>query len=311
MTRFISRASKNHAKNITLILTKCDIKSKYFKEIMEKITKIDQLQKRAEEIRYDIVSMIAETGSGHPGGSLSGVDIGAVLFFNEMNYDPHNPTREERDRFILSKGHAAPLLYALLAHASYFERSELKTLRKYKSRLQGHPASLMLPGVEVSTGSLGQGLSISCGIALSGKMDKKNYRVYTLLGDGELDEGQVWEAAMFAAHKKLDNLCAIVDRNRLQIDGDTEKVMALEPLKAKWDAFGWHTILIDGHNISDILDAFEEFHSVKNKPTVILAKTVKGKGVSFMENIAGWHGKAPNHKELEQALKEIKARMDA
>jgi len=277
---------------------------------MEKITQIDQLKKRAEEIRYDIVSMIAKAGSGHPGGSLSGADIGAVLFFNEMNFEPQNPEWKDRDKFILSKGHAAPLLYALLAHAGFFERNELKTLRKYKSRLQGHPASYMLPGVEVSTGSLGQGLSISCGIALAGKIDNKKYRVYTLLGDGELDEGQVWEAAMFASHKKLDNLCAIVDRNCLQIDGDTEKVMALEPLKEKWDAFGWHTILIDGHNISDILHGFEEFHSIKNKPTVILAKTVKGKGVSFMENIAGWHGKAPNPDELEQALKEIKVRMD-
>jgi len=276
---------------------------------MERITEIDQLKRKAEKIRYDIVDMIAEAGSGHPGGSLSATDIGAVLFFNEMKYDPQNPEWKDRDKFILSKGHAAPLLYTLLAHAGYFERSELKTLRKYKSRLQGHPASYMLPGVEVSTGSLGQGLSISCGIAMAGKMDKKNYRVYTLLGDGELDEGQVWEAAMFAAHKKLDNLCAIVDRNRLQIDGDTEKVMALEPLKAKWDAFGWHTILIDGHNISDILHAFEEFNTIRKKPTIILAKTVKGKGVSFMENIAGWHGKAPNKEELEQALKEIKARM--
>lgn len=277
---------------------------------MKKLNKIDQLKRKAEEIRYDIVDMIAEAGSGHPGGSLSGADLGSVLFFNEMKYDSQNPKWQNRDRFILSKGHAAPLLYTLLAHAGYFERNELKTLRKYKSRLQGHPASYMLPGVEVSTGSLGQGLSISCGIALVGKLDKKDFRVYTLLGDGELDEGQVWEAAMFGAHKKLDNLCAIVDRNRLQIDGDTEKVMALEPLRAKWDAFGWHTILIDGHDISEILRAFKEFHSVKDKPTIILAHTVKGKGVSFMENKAGWHGKAPNKDELEQALKEIKARME-
>ena len=277
---------------------------------MEKITEIDLLKRKAEEIRHDIVSMIAEAGSGHPGGSLSAADIGSVLFFNEMNYDPQNPNWQDRDKFILSKGHAAPLLYALLANAGYFERSELKTLRKYKSRLQGHPASYMLPGVEVSTGSLGQGLSISCGIALAGNLDNKDFRVYTLLGDGELDEGQVWEAAMFAAHKKLDNLCAIVDRNRLQIDGDTEEVMALEPLKAKWDAFGWHTILIDGHDILEILRAFKEFNSVKDKPTVILAKTMKGKGVSFMENKAGWHGKAPNKDELTQALNEIKARRD-
>ncbi|MCD6329178.1 MAG: transketolase [Candidatus Cloacimonetes bacterium] len=278
---------------------------------MEKITEIALLKKKAEEIRYDIVGMIAEAGSGHPGGSLSGADIGTILFFNEMNFNPDKPDWDDRDRFILSKGHAAPLLYALLANAGYFERSELKSLRKYKSRLQGHPASYMLPGVEVSTGSLGQGLSISCGIALAGKLNNKDFRVYTLLGDGELDEGQVWEAAMFASHKKLDNLCAIVDRNRLQIDGDTEKVMVLEPLQAKWDAFGWHIILIDGHNISEILSAFKEFHTVKDKPTVILARTVKGKGVSFMENKAGWHGKAPNKDELKLALKEIKARMDA
>jgi len=277
---------------------------------MKRLNKIDQLKRKAEEIRYDIVSMIAEADSGHPGGSLSAADIGSVLFFNEMKYDPQNPTWQDRDRFILSKGHAAPLLYALLANAEYFEKSELKTLRKYKSRLQGHPASYMLPGVEVSTGSLGQGLSISCGIALAGKLDNNDFRVYTLLGDGELDEGQVWEAAMFAAHKKLDNLCAIVDRNRLQIDGDTEEVMALEPLKAKWDAFGWHTILADGHDILEILRAFNEFNSVKDKPTVILAKTMKGKGVSFMENKAGWHGKAPNKDELAQALNEIQARRD-
>jgi len=277
---------------------------------MKRLNKIDQLKRKAEEIRYDIVSMIAEADSGHPGGSLSSADIGSVLFFNEMKYDPQNPTWQDRDRFILSKGHAAPLLYALLANAEYFEKSELKTLRKYKSRLQGHPASYMLPGVEVSTGSLGQGLSISCGIALAGKLDNNDFRVYTLLGDGELDEGQVWEAAMFAAHKKLDNLCAIVDRNRLQIDGDTEEVMALEPLKAKWDAFGWHTILADGHDILEILRAFNEFNSVKDKPTVILAKTMKGKGVSFMENKAGWHGKAPNKDELAQALNEIQARRD-
>lgn len=278
---------------------------------MKKLESINKLRHKAEEIRYDIVSMIAKAGSGHPGGSLSAADIGTVLFFHEMNYDPTNPQWEGRDRFILSKGHVAPLFYALLAHAGYFERDELKTLRKYKSRLQGHPASYMLPGVEVSTGSLGQGLSISCGIALAGKLDKKDYRVYTLLGDGELDEGQVWEAAMFAPHKKLDNLCAIVDRNRLQIDGDTEKVMALEPLKAKWDAFGWHTILIDGHNIPEILSAFKEFHTVKNKPTLILAKTIKGKGVSFMENKAGWHGKVPNKDELKIALEEIEARRNA
>lgn len=278
---------------------------------MKKIECSNELRHKAEEIRYDIISMIAEAGSGHPGGTLSAADIGTVLFFNEMNYDPANPQWEGRDRFILSKGHVAPLFYTLLAHAGFFNRSELMTLRKYKSRLQGHPVSYMLPGVEVSTGSLGQGLSIASGIALACKMDKKFYRVFTLLGDGELQEGQSWEAAMFAAYRKLDNLCAIVDRNHLQIDGNTEDVLALEPLQAKWNAFGWHTIMINGHNISAILDAFREFNEVVNKPTVIIAKTVKGKGVSFMEDQAGWHGKAPKDDEVTQALSEIKARMDA
>jgi len=277
---------------------------------MKKSYSINELTHKAEEIRYDIISMISEAGSGHPGGSLSSADIGTVLFFNEMKYDPNNPKWKDRDRFVLSKGHVAPLFYTLLAHAGYFDKSELLTLRKYKSRLQGHPASYKLPGVEVSTGSLGQGLSIASGMALAGKKDNKSYRVFTLLGDGELQEGQVWEAAMFAAHKKLDNLCAIVDRNHLQIDGRTEDVLALEPLCTKWDAFGWQSILIDGHIMSEILSAFDQFHSTKHKPTVIIAKTVKGKGISFMEDQAGWHGKAPKGDEIEKALYEIKARMD-
>lgn len=278
---------------------------------MNKLNTIKELMYKAEEIRFDIIRMIAEAGSGHPGGSLSAADIGTVLFFNEMKYDPKHPKWDERDRFILSKGHVAPLFYTLLAHADYIERSELLTLRKYRSRLQGHPASYMLPGVEVSTGSLGQGLSIASGLALAGKKDTKSYRVFTLLGDGELQEGQVWEAAMFAAHNKLDNLCAIVDRNHLQIDGKTEDVLALEPLRAKWDAFGWHSITINGHDIAAILDAFRGFRKILDKPTIIIAKTIKGKGVSFMEDQAGWHGKAPKGDEIEKALAEIKSRMGA
>lgn len=263
------------------------------------------LRSKSKIIRYEIIKMIGKAGSGHPGGSLSATDIGVALFFYQMKYKPNNPKWEERDRFILSKGHAAPLLYALLAHANYFDKKHLSTLRKYNSILQGHPASYLTPGVEVSTGSLGQGLSISAGIALAGKMDNKSYNVYTLLGDGELDEGQIWEAAMFSAHKKLDNLCAIVDRNHLQIDGNTEDVMALEPLVKKWQAFGWHTITIDGHNMKKIISAFDEFLTIKNKPTVIIAKTIKGKGVSFMENKAEWHGKPPKNDLLKKALKEL------
>lgn len=267
--------------------------------------KIRKLEEKSVQIRKNLLKMIEKAGSGHPGGSLSATDIGTALFFSEMNYKSQNPEWKKRDRFILSKGHAAPLLYTLLASAGYFSPSKLNNLRKYKSILQGHPASYLVPGVEVSTGSLGQGLSIAAGIALSAKMDKHQYRVFTLLGDGELNEGQIWEAAMFAGHKKLDNLCAIVDRNRLQIDGDTEKVMALEPLEKKWQSFNWNTICIDGHDFNEILSALEQFKLNSNKPFVIIAKTVKGKGVSFMENEAGWHGKAPNQEQLKIALNEL------
>ena len=270
---------------------------------------VTQLQSKAKIIRYEIIKMIGRAGSGHPGGSLSATDIGVVLYFYQMKYKPDNTDWEERDRFILSKGHAAPLLYALLTEANFFDKNHLSTLRQYKSILQGHPASYLTPGVEVSTGSLGQGLSISSGIALAGKMDNKSYNVYTLLGDGELDEGQNWKAAMFSAHKKLDNLCAIVDRNHLQIDGNTENVMALEPVVTKWQAFGWHTIQIDGHNIKQIISAFDEFLTIKNKPTVIIAKTIKGKGVSFMENKAEWHGKPLKGEFLEKALQELEPKI--
>ncbi|MCK4339221.1 MAG: transketolase [Candidatus Cloacimonetes bacterium] len=268
------------------------------------------LRSKSKIIRYEIIKMIGKAGSGHPGGSLSATDIGVALFFYQMKYKPDNPKWEERDRFILSKGHATPLHYALLAHANYFDKKHLSTLRQYNSILQGHPASYLTPGVEVSTGSLGQGLSISAGIALAGKMDNKSYNVYTLLGDGELDEGQIWEAAMFSAHKKLDNLCTIVDRNHLQIDGNTEDVMALEPLVKKWQAFGWYTITIDGHNMKKIISAFDEFLTIKNKPTVIIAKTIKGKGVSFMENKAEWHGKPLKGELLKQALQELEPRIN-
>ncbi|MBS3766503.1 MAG: transketolase [Candidatus Cloacimonetes bacterium] len=267
--------------------------------------KIEKLKNIALELRRDILKMIAKAGSGHPGGSLSATDIGTALFFSEMKYDSNDPDWKERDRFILSKGHAAPLLYALLAKAGYFSGSELNKLRGYKSILQGHPASYLVPGVEVSTGSLGQGLSVAAGLALSAKQDKKNFRVFSLLGDGELNEGQIWEAIMFSGHNKLDNLCAIVDRNHLQIDGDTEKVMALEPLEEKWQSFNWNTISINGHDFEEILMAFEKFNQNSDKPFVIIAKTVKGKGVSYMENKAGWHGKAPNREQLEIALKEL------
>lgn len=268
------------------------------------------LRSKSKIIRYEIIKMIGKAGSGHPGGSLSATDIGVALFFYQMKYKPDNPKWEERDRFILSKGHATPLHYALLAHANYFDKKHLSTLRQYNSILQGHPASYLTPGVEVSTGSLGQGLSISAGIALAGKMDNKSYNVYTLLGDGELDEGQIWEAAMFSAHKKLDNLCTIVDRNHLQIDGNTEDVMALEPLVKKWQAFGWYTITIDGHNMKKIISEFDEFLTIKNKPTLIIAKTIKGKGVSFMENKAEWHGKPLKGELLKQALQELEPRIN-
>ncbi|MEA2105004.1 MAG: transketolase [Candidatus Cloacimonadota bacterium] len=267
---------------------------------------IAELKKKAQQVRIAIIKMLGEAGSGHPGGSLSATDICTALFFHEMKHDPSNPSWDERDRFILSKGHAAPLLYVLLAKSGYFDESHLATLRKYKSILQGHPASYLTPGVEISTGSLGQGLSIAVGIALAGKMDKKDFQVFTLLGDGELDEGQIWEAAMFASHKKLDNLCAIVDRNFLQIDGNTEKVMSLEPLKDKWESFGWKVVEIDGHDFSEILGAFENFKNNYKRPFLIIAKTVKGKGVSFMENKAEWHGKPIKGELLKNALSELR-----
>ncbi|NEZ46716.1 transketolase [Clostridium niameyense] len=264
-----------------------------------------QLKEIAKQIRKDIVYMLTESGSGHPGGSLSAVEILTTLYFNEMNVDPKNPRDLGRDRFVLSKGHAAPVLYSALARRGFFSVDELKTLRKLGSMLQGHPNMNDVPGVDMSTGSLGQGISAAVGMALAGKLDKSNYRVYALLGDGELEEGQVWEAAMAAAHYKLDNLTAFVDYNGLQIDGPCTEVMSAVPIADKYLAFGWNVIEIDGHNFEEILEAIDKAKSVKEKPTMIICKTVKGKGVSFMENQVGWHGKAPSTEEFEKAVVEI------
>ncbi len=266
---------------------------------------LTMLAEKAKAARRLIVTMLAEAGSGHPGGSLSCTDILTALYFDEMKVDPQRPQWEERDYCILSKGHAAPALYAMLALKGFFPESELHTLRKLGARLQGHPDRKKTPGVDASAGSLGQGISVACGVAKGLKLDGKPNRVYTILGDGECQEGQVWEAAMFAAHYQLDNLVAFLDRNRLQIDGDTEKVMGLGNLAAKWSAFGWQVIEIDGHNLEQILMALATARTVKGKPVLILANTVKGKGVSFMENNAGWHGKAPSQEELTAALAEL------
>jgi transketolase len=266
---------------------------------------LDKLKEICKDMRADILKMTQAAGSGHPGGSLSAVELMAVLYFNVLNHRPQEPHWPMRDRFILSKGHACPVVYSAMARSGYFPIEELLTLRKLGSRLQGHPNMKALPGLETSSGSLGQGLSVSNGLALAAKIDKKDYHVYCLMGDGELQEGQVWEAAMTAAHYKLDNVCAIVDYNNLQIDGRVEDVMGVAPLKEKWLSFNWHVIEIDGHNLVEVEKAYAEAKEIKGKPSLILAKTIKGKGVSFMEDVAGWHGKAPNQEELEKALQEI------
>ncbi|AYZ73692.1 transketolase [Fusobacterium necrophorum] len=266
---------------------------------------LKSLESVAKNIRRSIVSMICEAKSGHPGGSLSIVDILTALYYGEMKIDPTKPKMEGRDRFVLSKGHAAPALYAVLAERGYFPKEELMTLRKFGSHLQGHPDMKKVPGVEISTGSLGQGLSVANGMALHAKLFQEEYRVYVMMGDGELQEGQIWEAAMTAAHYKLDNLCAFVDVNNLQIDGSVDVVMGVEPLDKKWEAFGWNVISIDGHNFEEIFSALETAKTCKGKPTLILAKTVKGKGVSFMENVCGFHGTAPTAEEREKALAEL------
>ncbi|MEG0561722.1 transketolase [Cetobacterium sp.] len=263
------------------------------------------LVEQAAKIRKDIVQMICKAKSGHPGGSLSAADIVTALYFSEMNIDPKNPKMEGRDRFVLSKGHAAPVLYSALAEKGYFNRELLDTLRAYGSPLQGHPDMKKVPGIEISTGSLGQGLSVANGMALSARISGENYRTYVLMGDGELQEGQIWEAAMTAAHYKLDSICAFVDSNNLQIDGNVDKIMGINPLDKKWEAFGWNVIQIDGHNFEEILDALDKARETKGQPTVIIANTTKGKGVSFMENVCGFHGVAPTVEETEKAVKEL------
>lgn len=266
---------------------------------------INYLETKARLIRGDIIRMLAEAGSGHPGGSLSSVEIVTTLYFHVLRIKPDEPGWPDRDRFILSKGHAAPLLYAALAERGFFPREELLTLRKLGTRLQGHPAQGMVPGVEASTGSLGQGLSMGLGMALAGRLDQRDYRVYVLLGDGECQEGQVWEAAMAAAHYSTGNLTAILDFNGLQIDGPIKEVMSPLPFPDKWRSFGWAVREVDGHNFYDLLEAFDWAAGIENQPSIIIAKTVKGKGVSFMENKVGWHGKAPDVKQAAQALEEI------
>lgn len=259
----------------------------------------------ARNIRKDIVSMIHTSKSGHPGGSLSAVEILTALYFDEMNIDPNNCKMEDRDRFVLSKGHAAPVLYATLAHKGYFDRDELNGLRKINRMLQGHPDMKGTPGVDMSTGSLGQGFSVACGMAMASKLDNAPWRVYTLLGDGEVQEGIVWEAAMSAAHYKLDNMVAFLDYNGLQIDGKNEDVMNIGPIVDKFKAFGWNVIEIDGHDFDQIFAALDMAKEAVGKPTMIVAKTIKGKGISFMENEAGWHGAAPNDNDLEIALADL------
>ena len=273
------------------------------------MTKLAELKTAATKIRLLAVKGVHAAKSGHPGGSLSIADILAYLYFNKMNVDPKNPKWEDRDRLVLSKGHTAPALYAALAEKGFFSRDEIKKLRQVDSFLQGHPDMKGTPGVDMSTGSLGLGFSAACGMALAAKIDGKDYRTYAIIGDGESEEGQIWEACMFAAHYKLDNVCAIFDWNGLQIDGTVEEVMNPTPHDTKLEAFGFHVISIDGHDFEQIAAALAEAKTVKGKPTAIIAKTVKGKGVSFMEDQVGWHGSAPNDEQYAQAVAEIKATM--
>jgi transketolase len=277
------------------------------KKQMKKLsqTELIKLDLIAVKIRKHIIEMLYQAKSGHPGGSLSAVDALVALYFVYMKHNPKKPNDPNRDRFILSKGHAAPALYATLAEVGYFNVKELDKLRKINSILQGHPVCTYTPGVEASTGSLGHGLSFSNGVALAGKLDKKDYKVYCMMGDGETGEGQVWEAAAVASHYKLDNITAMIDRNYLQIDGNTEDVLKLESVKERWSSFGWHTIEIEGHNIEKILEALDQADNTKNKPTVIILNTIKGKGVSFMENNVDFHGVPPNQMERNHAIEEL------
>lgn len=267
------------------------------------------LEKTAYKIRKHALEAVYSASSGHPGGSLSIADILSVLYFDEMNVDVKNPKDENRDRFVLSKGHCAPALYGALAEKGFFPVEDIKTFRRIDSYLQGHPDMKGVPGVDMSTGSLGQGVCAANGMALAGKLDKKDYRVYAILGDGELEEGQVWEAAMFAPHYKLDNITIFVDFNGLQIDGDISKVMSPLPIDEKFKAFGWNVVVIDAHNYDEIKEAIKIAKNTKGKPTAVIAKSVKGKGVSFMENEASWHGAAPNKEQYEQAISELDAHL--
>jgi transketolase len=264
-----------------------------------------ELKKIANEVRKGIIEGVYNAKAGHPGGSLSAADFFTYLYFEEMNVDPKNPKKEDRDRFVLSKGHVAPAYYSTLAQKGFFPVEDLKTLRHVGSYLQGHPDMKHIPGVDMSSGSLGQGISAAVGMALAAQVDGKDYRVYTLLGDGEIQEGQVWEAAMFAGHRKLDNLVVVVDNNGLQIDGDIAEVCSPYPIDKKFEAFNFHVINIDGHNFEEIAVALKEARQTKGMPTAIIMKTVKGKGVSYMENNAGWHGKAPNTEEYEIAMADL------
>ncbi len=266
---------------------------------------IKELENMAKRVRRGIIQAVYSNKSGHPGGSLSIADILTVLYFKELNIDEKNPKWENRDRLVLSKGHCSPVLYSCLANRGFFDISELDKFRNIDGMLQGHPDMVKIPGVDMTSGSLGQGLSVSNGMALAGKLDKKDYRVYCIMGDGEIEEGQVWESAMAASHYKLDNLCVIIDNNNLQIDGEINKVMNSYPIDEKFRSFGFQVIHIDGHNIDEIIKAFEVAKEIKGKPTCIIAKTIKGKGISFMENQVQWHGKAPNEEQFEQAMKEL------
>jgi transketolase len=267
-----------------------------------------QLQATACKVRMGVIEGTYNAKSGHPGGSLSIADLVTYLYFAKLNVDPKNPEMEDRDRLVLSKGHCAPALYSVLAERGFFDKDELKSLRHIGSMLQGHPC-IHIPGVDMSSGSLGQGISVACGMALSGKISSKDYKVYAILGDGEIEEGQVWEAAMFASHYKLDNLVAIVDNNGLQIDGKITEVCSPEPIDKKFEAFGWHVIVIDAHDFDEIERAFDEAEKISGKPVAIIQKSVKGKGVSFMENQVSWHGSAPNREQYEQAMSELEAQL--
>ncbi len=277
------------------------------KTVKSNVISVQELQNIAKKIRVHILNMLSKAGSGHPGGSLSVADLLTALFFSEMNHDSSNPEWDERDRFVLSKGHACPALYATLALSGYFDVAELDNLRKFGSILQGHPDMKRVPGVDISSGSLGQGLSVGVGMSLSAKIDKKDFRVYAMLGDGEIQEGQIWEAAMAAGHYKVDNLCAILDNNGYQIDGAVSEIMSPNPIADKWKAFGWNVIGVDGHDIEAILNAYDTAKTVKGKPTIIIAKTIKGKGVSFMEEApADWHGSPLPSERADEAIAELK-----